>query len=173
MLGWKGLISRTTSRNLREKNDALPLSPPRQEHRFPFLELGSLSADEQKRKKIVHPQQWPISINRALSQLEHPKGHKLCSRQKKKKAALMAFVTIFNSIQGTLLLVKGGIPWMEVPLKKEVRKHHFNWGDNTGIYPMTVQFCQDYYRLQSVNEFWIVPSINLILFFFTKTFINQ
>ena len=35
-------------RNLWEKNDALPLSPPRQEHRFPFLELGSLSADEQK-----------------------------------------------------------------------------------------------------------------------------
>ena len=29
------------------KNDALPLSPPRQEHRFPFLELGSLSAVEQ------------------------------------------------------------------------------------------------------------------------------
>ena len=124
------------------------------------------------RKKIVHPQQWPISINRVLSQLEHPKGHKLCSRQKK-KAAFIAFVTIFNSIQGTLLLVKGGIPWMEVPLKKEVRKHHFNWGDNTGIYPMTVQFCQDNYRLQSVNEFWIVPSINPILFFFTKTFINQ
>ena len=37
------------------------------------------------RKKIVHPQQWPISINRVLSQLEHPKGHKLCSRQKKKR----------------------------------------------------------------------------------------
>ena len=34
---------------------------------------------------------------------------------------------------------------MEVPLKKKVRKYHFNWGDNTGIYPMTVQFCQDNY----------------------------
>lgn len=96
------------------------------------------------RKKIVHPQQWPISINRVLSRLEHPKGHKLCSRQKKKGCS-QGLCHYFQLHSGDTFTSQGRYPLNEVPLKKEVRKHHFNWGDNTGIYPMTVQFCQDNY----------------------------